>query len=202
MTTGLTLSDETAVEVTHPQVGGPSDLFDALSDFFEVCKFALAHGADEGCPPCAYMSEGPPAWDACPCLIAWAGAPAVGDTFPLQPSLAPMHRVELGRQVNLVPMTAVVLRCQAVIKEDGSLPQPPEHAKVTSSILSDGWTLWNHLREAKRQGILFPGQGGKREFSLEVGIAYNPQGGAAGSAVTIRTELDGYSPDLTGLTLS
>lgn len=182
-------------------MSGSGDLFAALEDFFAVCKFALAHGAVDGCPDCAYMSEGPPAWDDCPCLICWTGAPAVGDTFPLQPSLSPMHRIELGRQVNLVPMTAIVLRCQAIISDAGVLPQPSEHAAVTASILSDAWALWNTLREAKRQEILFPGQGGKREFSLEVGIAYNPQGEAAGSAITIRTEIDGYAPDLTGLTL-
>lgn len=199
MTTGLDLTEEVGV-VLKKFTGDETDLYTALSNFFEVCKFALANYSIDGLPDCAYVSEGLPAWDSCPCLICWAGAPAVGDTFPLQPSLAPLHRIDLGRQVNLIPMTATILRCQAIMADDGTLPQPPEHAEVTASILSDAWGVWNVLREAKRQEILFPPK--EREFGLEVGIAYNPQGEAAGSNITIRTELDGFKPDLTGLTLS
>jgi hypothetical protein len=64
------------------------------------------------------------------------------------------------------------------------------------------WAMWNWLKEAHRQEVLFPGQGGKREFGLEPGIAYNPAGGAAGSAMTCRVQLDGYTPDISGLSLS
>jgi hypothetical protein len=183
--------------VTHTS----EDLYLGLQDFFEVCYAALAD-TPGGQPECAYVNEGPPAWDACPCLVCWTGAPAVGDTFPLQPALAPMHRIELGRQVNIVTYTAVALRCQAIMHEDGTLPQPPEHIAPTREINADMWAMWNWLKEAHRQGILFGDDSGKREFSLEPGIAYNPQGAAAGSAITCRVQLDGYSPDLSGLVLS
>lgn len=195
---GLNLSEEIGV-VLKPFTGASSDLFTALTNFFDVCYAALAD-TKGGQPACAYVSEGPPAWDSCPCLIAWTGAPAVGDTFPLQPALAPMHRIQLERQVNIVTFTAVVLRCQPILGDNGELPQPAEHAAVTEEINDDMWAMWNWLREAKRQEILFPPK--IREFSLEPGIAYNPAGGAAGSAITIRTELDGYVPDISGLTLS
>lgn len=171
--------------------GNVHGLYDALDEFFEVCKTALATTIG-GLPECAYISPGPPAWDACPCLIVYAGGPAVGDTFPLQPALAPLHRVQLERQVNLVPLTAIILRCQPAIDENGILPQPEENAAAAREVLEDAWALWNHLRAAKSAATLFAPK--EREFSLEPGIAYNPQGAAVGAAITVRTQLDGYTP--------
>jgi len=207
MTTGLDVTEEVGV-VLKKFTGGADDLYVALDNFFEVCKFALAQDAaipgyepeETGCPACAYVAEGPPAWDACPCLICWTGAPEVGDTFPLQPTLAPMHRIQLERQVNIITVTAVVLRCQPTLGPNGELPTPEAHAHVTRQINTDMWTLWNWLKEAKRQEILFPPK--IREFGLQPGIAYNPMGAAAGCAITCRFELDGYAPDLTGLVIS
>ena len=199
MTTGITFSEELGF-VLKKFTGDSGDLYRGLTNFFEVCKAALAADTPDGLPDCAYVTEGPPAWDSCPCVMAWTGAPEVGDTFPLQPSLAPMHRVQLERQVNLVSYTVVVLRCQPLINERGDLPTPAEHAQATEQINADMWALWNWLREAKKQEILFPPK--IREFSLAPGIAYNPMGAAAGCAITCRTELDGYVPDLSGLTLS
>jgi hypothetical protein len=179
-------------------VSGSDRLFAALEDFFAVCYAALADTRG-GQPACSYLAEGPPAWDACPCLICWTGAPNVGDTFPLQPALSPLHRIQLGRQVNIITFNVVVLRCQPIIDDSGDLPTPAEHAAATAEINDDMWALWNWLKEAKRQEILFPPR--EREFGMEVGIAYNPAGAAAGSAIVIRAELDGYKPDLSGLVL-
>lgn len=172
-------------------MGGVSDLYDALVEFFGVCKTALAETAS-GCPECAYISPGPPAWDSCPCLIVYSGGPTVGDTFPLQPALAPLHRIQLERQVNLVALTAIALRCQPIIDEGGRLPSPDEQAAAAREVLEDAWALWNHLRAAKTAGTLFAPR--EREFELTPGIAYNPQGEAVGAAITVRTQLDGYTP--------
>jgi hypothetical protein len=169
-----------------------TDLYDALEEFFEVCKQALAD-TPGGLPECAYISEGPPAWDSCPCLIVYAAGPTVGDTLPLQPTLQPLHRIALARQVNIVAMTALALRCSPLIHDDGeTLPTPDEHAAAAREINADSWALWNHLRHAKKTGALFPPR--EREFSLEPSVSLNPEGGAAGCAVTIRVELDGYDP--------
>lgn len=171
--------------------GSVHGLYEALEEFYAVCKTALA-STDGGLPDCNYIAAGPPAWDSCPCLIVWAGGPAVGNTFPLQPALAPMHRVQLERQVNLVPMTAISLRCQPLIDEHGHLPSPEEHAAAARLVLEDAWALWNHLRAAKSAGTLFAPK--EREFSLEPGVAYNPQGAAVGAAITVQTQIDGYTP--------
>jgi hypothetical protein len=171
-------------------VGGVDDLYLALEEFFEVCKTAIA-STDAGLQECHYLAAGPPAWDVS-CLIAYAGGPAVGDTFPLQPALAPMHRIQLERQVNLVPLTAISLRCQPEVDDHGILPTPQEQAATAKAVLQDVWALWNHLRAAKSSATLFAPK--EREFSLEPGIAYNPQGAVVGAAITVRTQLDGYTP--------
>jgi hypothetical protein len=172
--------------------GASSDLYDALVDFANVGYAALADTIG-GQPSCHYLSPGPPPWDTYPCFVAWAGAPAVGDTFPLQPSLQTMHRIELGRQVNLIPLTAIALRCGPIPENTGTLANWPERQdKATQEILSDVWALWNHLRQAKQDLTLFPPK--EREFSLEVGVAYGPSGGAVGATVTARVQLGGYDP--------
>jgi hypothetical protein len=167
-----------------------SDLYDAAHEFFNVCLAALADTRG-GQPECAYIAEGPPAWDSCPCLICWVGGPAVGDTFPLQPALAPMHRFAVG-QVNVVSFTALSLRCAAELSEGGGLPTPAEHETAAAQVADDMWAMWNHLLSAKRHGTLFPPK--EREFSLEPTVAVNPAGGAAGAQMTVRVQLDGYDP--------
>lgn len=167
------------------------DLYDAVNEFFRVCLAAL-EDTRGGAPECAYIAEGPPTWDACPCLVVYAGGPAVGDTFPLQPSLAPLHREATAGKVNLVAITAISLRCVPVLGEDGTLPQPAEHAAAAAEILDDMWALWNHVGAAKRHGTLFAPR--EREFGLDPAVPLNPQGEAGGCQITVRTELGGYDP--------
>lgn len=168
-----------------------SDYFDALEAFFKVCVTALAD-TPAGAPACAYISEGPALWDDCPCLIVAAGGPAVADTFPLQPVLGPGHRAELGIQVNLVAMTATILRCATKIGEYGDLPQPSDHSVVAQQTTADIWAIWNHVRQAKKDGTLFPPK--ERELFADAAALQNQEGGCVGWALTIRAELDGYKP--------
>lgn len=172
-------------------MAGSLDLFDALQEFFDVCLAATAD-TPEGQPSCAYISAGPPAWDTYPCLVVHSGGPALGDTFPLQPSLAPGHRATTNAQVNLVSMTCTILRCAAVIDDEGQLPTVEEHAAAAEQVCADLWAIWNHLREAKRNGDLFAPR--EREFFFDPAVPVNQQGGAAGWQITVRTALDGYRP--------
>jgi len=166
------------------------DLYDLLQEFFAACYAALADTRG-GQPECAYVSEGPPSFDACPCLVAWIGGPAPAATFPLQPSLAEMQRFQVG-QVNLVSLTALSLRCAATVGDDGILPQPPDHEAAAAEIADDMWAIWNHLIAGKRRGTLFAPK--ERNFALEPTVALNPEGGAAGAQMTVRVELGGYDP--------
>lgn len=171
-------------------MAGSGDLYEAVSSFFDVVKAALAD-TPAGAPQCAYISEGVPLWDD-ECLVVYVGEPAIADTFPLQPTLAPGHRIALGVSVNLISMTALVLRCATKIDEYSQAPQAADHEKVARQTTADVWAIWNHLRQAKRDEALFPPK--EREFFLSAAAIQNQEGGLTGWSITIRTELDGYKP--------
>lgn len=173
-------------------MGASTDLFAAMDEFFQACYLALAD-TPGGQPECAYICEGPPSWDTCPCLVVHAGGPRIADTFPLQPSLAPMHRATVQGQVNLLTLTATILRCSPQISEDGStLPTPAAHAVAARETSADLWAIWNHLLQMKRLETLFPPK--DREFTIDPAVAVNTQGGCAGWQITIQTALGGYRP--------
>lgn len=172
-------------------MAGSIDLFAAAEQFFDLCRVALADTPD-GVPECAYLSPGPPPWDACPCLIVHIGGPVVADTLPLQPALAPAHRIATFGEVNMVAITATILRCTPTIDEGGRLPSPAEFNAATRQTSCDLWAIWNHVAQAKRDGALFPPR--ERELLIEPSVALNQQGGAAGWQFTLRTQLDGYRP--------
>lgn len=171
-------------------MAGSLDLHAACLELQEACLVALADTPD-GAPECSYISPGPPPWDTFPCLIVYAVGPAPGDTFPLQPALAPGHRVTTNGQVNLVTITATILRCAWEVADDApEVIDPAAITKTAEQTNADVWALWNHLRAAKRAGTLFAPR--EREFFLEPPAAVNQQGGAAGWQFTVRTELGGY----------
>jgi hypothetical protein len=166
------------------------DLYAALVEYLNACHAALAD-TPAGSPSCFYVSSGPPAWDSLDCLIVHAGGPAIADTLPLQPSLSTLHRATVQGSVNLVAMTATILRCAASMHDDDALPPTiAEQNAVAEQTSADLWAIWNYVQTAKRQSLLFPPR--EREFALEPPVAVNQQGGATGWQITIRTQLDGY----------
>lgn len=171
---------------------GSGDLFGALQEFFDACLLALEDTPD-GPPPCAYISAGPPAYDQAECLIVHLAGPFVGDTFPLHPALAPLHRATTHGQVNLVTFTATILRCAVLLDGDQpqDLPSPAHHAATAAQCCADLWSIWNHLLYRKRAETLFAPR--EREMGLDPPVPYN-QGGSVGWQIPVRIELDGYRP--------
>lgn len=168
---------------------GPGDLLAAMQEFFDACVEALETTVG-GVPECRYISEGPPPWDTIPSLMVHTVGPVLGDTLPLQPMLQPGHRVTVTGQVNLVGLTATILRCATVINDSGELPTPAEHLAVTTLITQDVWAIWNVVKQKKRAGTLFAPK--ERELFFAPSVAVNQQGGACGWQLTFVTELDGY----------
>lgn len=166
-------------------------LYDALTELFDLCVVALADTPD-GAPECRHLTPGPPSWDVVPSLFVWAGGPAVADTFPLQPALAPAHRVTTMGQVDLVSITATILRCAPMLTDDGGLPSDQEFTDTTRQTSADLWAIWNHIKQAKRTGQLFGPP--ERELFMDPAVAVAQQGGACGWNITLRTQLDGYRP--------
>jgi len=170
---------------------GSSDLYAAAQEFLVGCWNALADTPD-GSPSCYYISPGPPAWDMCPCLIVHASGPQQADTFPLVPALAPGHRPNVQGLVNLVTLTATILRCIPTVGENGELPDPTDVEAAAQQTYADLWAVHNHIVRGKRNGTIFPPD--TREMLVDPAVSVVTQGGCGGWQYTIRVQLDGYVP--------
>lgn len=171
------------------------DLQAALLEFQQVCLVAL-DDTPAGRPPCTYISPGPPPWDVEDCLVVWTTGPALADTSPTTPSLSPGHRAQAYGEVNLIGITATILRCSYVLDDTnpGGSIDPEKITAVAAQTNADIWAVWNHVRAAKRAGTLFAPT--DREFVFDPSVALNQEGGAAGWQINVRTSLDGYAaPD-------
>lgn len=166
------------------------DLQAALVEFQGICLEAL-DDTPAGRPKCSYISPGPPPWDILDCLVVWTSGPAIADTFPLQPSLSPGHRVQVQGQVILVGVIATIIRCGYELDETNpSSVDPDAITAIAKQTNADLWAILNHLRAAKRQERLFAPK--EREFFIDPAVALNQEGGAAGWQITVRTALHGY----------
>lgn len=166
-----------------------SDLFDLCDQYLDACVAALAD-TPEGPPDRYFVSPGVPSWDCPEQLTVHVGAPLVADTFPLQPSLAPAHRVTVQGQVDMIQLTATILRCAPTLGDDGTLPTPAQIDAASQQTLADLWAIWNYVKTAKRQNVLFPPK--EREFQLDPAVSLNQTGGVCGWQVPIRVQLNGY----------
>lgn len=169
---------------------GSDDLYSACVDYLAACYAALAD-TPAGPPSRYYVSPGPPAYD-CEQLTVYAGGPAVADTFPLQPMLAPGHRVNVQGKVNLLAITATIIRCVPIVGENGEYPDPIDMNTAARQTNADLWAIWNHVGREKRAGTLYPPK--ERELFFDPAVAINQQGGFGGWAIQIRVALEGYSP--------
>lgn len=166
-------------------------LYEALAEVLAVCVTALEDTPD-GPPDCRYLAPGPPPWDSMPCLIVYAGGPQVAETLPLAPVLSPGHRVAVMAEVDLVSITATILRCAPALDDAGQMPPLSVFDATTRQTSADLWAVWAHLKQAKRDETLFSPK--EREFFLDPAVAVNQEGGACGWQVTLRTQIDGYRP--------
>lgn len=168
-----------------------TDLYALCSELLDACVVAL-DTTPEGAPDCRYISPGPPSWDTCPCLVVYASGPAVADTFPLQPMLAPGHRPQTQGLVILAGLVVTILRCAPMIDDAGTLPQPAEISATALTTTSDVWAIWNHLLRQKRSAALFAPR--EREMFMDPGVAVIQQGGCCGWQIGLRVALGGYTP--------
>jgi len=172
------------------------DLYDFAVDYRDVCLTALAETA-AGKPDCVYLSPGPPLLDidvlsTNGCLTVHVGPPTIADTLPLQPAMAPLHRIVSQGEVNLVPFTATIARPSPQVDESGIIYDADASNRVSKQVYSDLWAIWNHVRAAKNAGLLFPPQ--QREMELQPALPIPQQGGVCGWQITVRVNVYGYAP--------
>lgn len=171
--------------------GAVADLYNLADEYLTACFNALAF-TPEGSPDRAFVSPGSPSWDCPEQLTVHVGEPAQADTFPLQPSLAPAHRVTVQGEVDLISMTATILRCVPTMTENGAMPTPLEIDQAAQQTCADLWAIWSMLKIGKRDGTLFPPK--DREFFLDPAVAVPQGGGAGGWQIPIRVQLGGFRP--------
>jgi hypothetical protein len=167
-----------------------ADLYGLCREFLIACEEAVAL-APGGPIDRSFVSPGPPAWDCCPQLTVHAGGPVVSDTAPLRPPLQIAHRIQGHVELNLVTLTATVIRCVPGLPEN-SLDAPDADALDASSetTLGDVWSIWNHIATRKRDLSLWGPK--EREVVLDPAVALNAAGNCAGWQVQVRVQLDGY----------
>lgn len=174
-------------------MGASTDLYDLCAEYLSAAADALLDTPEGVAPDRQYVSLGIPPWD-CEQLTVHAGGPAVvvADTLPLQPSLVPLQRVRTQGFVNIVVMTATVIRCMPVTDDSGNPPDTDDLAAAALQTYSDLWAVWNHVKAEVRAGTLFAGE--SREFGLDPVVPIGPEGGFGGWQIPVRVQLGGYKP--------
>lgn len=173
-----------------------TDLYDLCREYLEACEEAVA-AAPGGAIARSFVSPGLPSFDCAPQLTVHAGGPAEADTKLTAPMLNPGHRTDIMGVVNLVTMTATVIRCVDPVESVNGKIIFPSAASLDGSsqiVNADLWAIWNHVRTRYRAGTLFSAATGrKRELFFDPAVSLTPQGGTAGWEIQIRVELDGYA---------
>lgn len=170
-----------------------SDLFALANEYLEACSAALID-TPGGPIARAFVSPGLPSWDCCPQLSVHVGSPALADTAPLSPILAPGHRATVQGQLNLISLTATVLRCAPTMAANGDFPLPATIDVCSRESYADLWSIWNHLRLSKNENTLFAPR--EREMIVDPAISLNQMGGCCGWQIGIRVQLNGYKPTI------
>lgn len=123
--------------------------YELSQEFLSVCEDSLATTAG-GIPDLSYIYPVSPPIDCCPALIVFMHALSEETTSPFSPPAATGHRAAYGR-LNLVGLTAWILRCAPAMNQNGSIDLT-EIAYVSQVVQQDGWALWCGIYDAIRDG--------------------------------------------------
>lgn len=96
-------------------------------------------------------------------------------------------RANLGSVIKAI-YTIVVVRCAPMMDSNGNPPSPAEIDAVAEVVEMDGWALWNGLRHAYLNGLIFEHCSG---VTFDDGVPINEQGGCVGWLFTIRAMIPG-----------
>lgn len=160
-----------------------------LSDYAQavlaVCEDSLAT-TDDGTPDRSYVTAAPPTWDCCPFLSVYVARLAEETTSPVSPLPATAQRGEFG---NIILATYVItaVRCAAA-PQGTQLPSIAAMQAVADQVDQDGWALWNGLRHAVANGVIFDNCTG---VHFDGGNPIVEQGGCVGWSFNIRASIPG-----------
>lgn len=166
-----------------------SDLYDLCRELLEACAEALTFSIN-GAPPRQFVSAGLPAFD-CEQLTVHAGGTTEAYTLPVEPPMQPGLRAATTAKLNLVQMTATIIRCSTGIPTNTkTAPSPVKLDNDAKVVLADLWVIWNHLFTLKKNDTLFPPD--HRAMFFDPAVALPISGGVAGWEIPFRVQLDGY----------
>jgi hypothetical protein len=174
-------------------VTNPVSTVDSLNDLSVGLLAAVADAlavTNAGAPSRQFVSPGTPAFDCCPFICVHPLTLGLADTQPLFPPLEPSLRPHRN-SINLVALHAYTIRCVPVPSENGDPPTVAALTAAGKAISQDGWAVWNHLKQAVRDGSLFPGV--LTDVFFDGGVQLDPAGGCGGWLFTVRVQLDGIA---------
>lgn len=176
-------------------MAGVDDLYDLSVEYLGACEEAVAT-APGGPIARSFVSPGLPALDCLPQLAVYVGGPVEAETRLTGPQLAAGRRPDDTGAVHLIALTCVVARCVPVIREgSNAFPTPAQMNAASQEVIADVWAIWNWVRAAYREGLIFTRPDGeRRELYFDPAVPLGISGGAGGWMVPIRTALDGYAP--------
>lgn len=173
--------------------GTSDDLYDAAAEWLTACSDALA-ATFGGSIERVYVTDGLPSFDCPPELTVHAGGVVVGDTAPLQPPLSIYQRITITGAIPLATFTCSVIRCNAVLDDEGDPPPTADIERVARETMADLWAIWNTTRALHRKNLLFASPSGDRFVEMGAPVPIPPQGGASGWQIPVTIELAGYDP--------
>lgn len=169
---------------------GPGDLHALAVEYLDAVDAALAT-TDAGPILRKFVSHGPPPWDCCPMLAVHVGGPSVAETGIPAGTLASGVRIAGGMEVDLVALTATVIRCGPAWPSEGEdFPTTEANTAAAAATNADLWATWSYVKTKIREKSLFAGE--SRPVVLDPAVSFNQQGGCVGWLIPIRVQLDGY----------
>jgi hypothetical protein len=159
--------------------------FEYAEELLELCAAAIAD-TDGGPIDLQYVEWGRPAYDCEELVVSGMGfgeADTRTDT-----SLGAGKRTVHGR-VNLVSFTVTVVRCAAVMDDNGNSPTKEQTEAKSAEMFAAVWAIWTRVYRAKRDGDLFEGK--CMDLFFDGASSVDASGGLYGAEIRFRAEIAG-----------
>lgn len=161
-------------------------LTDEADALLAVCEAALAT-TDAGVPDRVFLSPSPPIWDCCPFLNVYVAGLREETTSPISPIAETALRGKFGNVI-LATYVITAVRCAPVPAGLNGLPSVADIQASAIEVEQDGWALWNGIRHAHADGVIFDRCIG---VHFDGGSPIAEQGGCVGWQFQIRASIPG-----------
>ncbi len=167
-----------------------STLYEFAAELLEEAVQALSTTV-AGAPSRAFVAASLPALDCCPQLTVHLQGLSLEGTEPVSPGPVVGHRIFQGH-LNLATYVVTIVRCTP--QPTGASLNPPdvlELESLSAVVMEDLWSIWNHLSNIIREGMIFEGKCMAVYFDATTPV--DESGGCAGWTFTVRVAVSGYT---------